>query len=205
MDRAGALVRLNRRLLEEFSARSVEALRSALPVRLALSELEAFLAGNLEKEIRKDALVIGCVRDALAAGGRPGAEAIPLLLAQGREIDRQFFKTIERLPVRFEVPYARIEPLRRRRIERGFPLVADILSAWATGDRLRDRVPRTRLARELRGILHLYCEEAAALSDGVRLPSLLRPVRDRLADRLLGLMRAAADRVTADIAAQKPR
>lgn len=205
MDRAAALVRLNRRLLEEFSARSLEGLRGALPFRVALPEFEAFLARNLEKEIRKDALVIGCVRDALSAGAPPGPDAIPALLSAGRDIDRAFFESVEGFPVRFAVPYGRIEPLRRRRIERGFALAGAILSAWGSGHRLRDSMPRAHLARELRAILHLYCEESAALSEGVRLPSLLGPLRDRLAERLLRLMRDAADRVAADIAAQKPR
>lgn len=205
MDRAVALVRLNRRLLEGFSARSLEGLRGAMPFGVALPELEGFLARNLEKEIRKDALVIGCVRDALAGGAPPGPDAIPALLAAARDIDRAFFESVEGFPVRFAVPYGRIEPLRRRRIERGFALAGGILSAWGGGQRVRDRMTRAQLAHELRTILHLYCEESAALSEGVRLPALLGPLRDRLAERLLRLMRAAADRVSGDIAAQKTR
>jgi hypothetical protein len=205
MDRAAALVRLNRRVLEQFSARTVAALRAALPMRLALPHLEPFLARNLEKEIRKDAMVIGCARDALAAGQPPGPQAARTLLAAARDVDREFFESVARLPVRFDVPYARLEPLRLRRIERGLALAGRILGAWRAGQRVREVLPRAELAREVRGLLALYCEETAALSDGVRLPALLAPVRAALTDRLLRLMREAGDGVARDIAAQKSR
>lgn len=205
MDRAAALARLNRRMLEHFSARSVGALRAALPLRLALPHLEPFLARNLEKEIRKDALVVACARDALASGTVPGAGEARALLAAARGIDREFFSSVARFPVRFEVPYGRIEPLRLRRIELGLALSARILGAWAARRRLRDDLPRAELARQLRAILGLYCEETAALSGGVRIPALLAPLRERLARALLGLMRETADRMAQDIAMHKRR
>lgn len=205
MDRAAALVRLNRRVLERFSARTVAALRGVLPMRVALPHLEPFLVRNLEKEIRKDAMVVACARDALAAGVPPAPEAARALLAAAREVDRAFFAGVERFPVRFDVPYARIEPLRQRRIELGLALAGSILGAWGQGRRVRDVLPRDELGRKVKDILALYCEESAALSAGVRLPALLDPLRDRLADTLLRLMRDAAERTARDIAAQKPR
>lgn len=205
MDRAAALVRLNRRVLERFSARTVAALREALPMRLALPHLEPFLARNLEKEIRKDAMVVACARDALAAGVPPAPEASRALLAAARQVDREFFASVERFPVRFDVPYARIEPLRQRRIELGLALAGSLLGAWGNGRRVRDVMPRAELARKVGDILALYCEESAALSAGVRLPALLGPLREKLAGMLLQLMRDAAARTARDIAAQKPR
>jgi len=205
MDRAAALARLNRRLLERFSAGTVGALRAALPMRLALAHLEPFLARNLEKEIRKDALVVRCARDAIAAGAPPAAGAARDLLAAARDVDREFVASVARFPVRIEIPYARIEPLRLRRIELGLTLSWRILRAWHSGLRLRDELPRDELARGVRDILGLYCEETAALSHGVRIPAMLAPLRERLAQLLLGVMRQAAERVAQDIAAQKRR
>jgi len=205
MDRAAALARLNRRMLERFSAGTVDSLRAALPMRVALPHLEPFLARNLEKETRKDALVVSCARDALAAGGPPAADAARTLLAAARGIDRDFLASVANFPVRIQVPYERIEPLRLRRIQLGLALAWRMLSAWQAGRRVRDDIPRAELARQLREILFLYCEETAALSHGVRMPALLAPLRDRLNALLLRQMRQAAERLTADIAAQKPR
>jgi len=205
MDRAAALVRLNRQVLERFSARTVAELRQALPMRVALPHLEPFLVRNLEKEIRKDAMVVACARDALAAGAPPAPDAARALLARARQVDREFFASVARLPVRFDVPYARIEPLRLRRIQLGLTLAGRILGAWHAGRRVCDVMPRTELAREVRGILALYCEETAALSEGVSLPALLVPLRAGLAGKLLELMRGSAEHIARDIAAQKPR
>jgi hypothetical protein len=205
MDRARALARLNRRLLERFSARVVSGLRGALPLRLALPRFETFLARNLDKEIRKDGLVVQCARDALAAGAQPGADEVRALLAAARAIDREFLGSVASFPVRLTLPYARIEPVRQRRIERGLALAARILDAWGRRRRVGEVMTRAELAREMDAILRLYCEEAAALADGVRLPPLVAPLRDRLAATLLRLMQAAAARTAADIAAQKRR
>jgi hypothetical protein len=151
--------------------------------------------------VRKDALVIRCAVEAFARGTRPDAQAAQRLLADARAIDREFLAGIGRLPVRIEIPYARIEPLRLRRIERGLDLCRRILEAWRQGLRLRDDALRAELERGLREILTLYCEETAALSQGVQLPALLVPLRERLAGALLAIMREIA----ADIASHKRR
>jgi hypothetical protein len=176
-----------------------------LPVRLALPALEPFLARNLEKEIRKDVLVVQCAGEALASGAPPGAAEARRLLAEARGIDREFLAGVTHLPVRIELPYDRIEPLRLRRIELGLALSYRILKAWRSGERLRDAQARKELAREVQDIFALYCEETAALSGGVRIPALLAPLRARLADLLLREMRLAAAGLTQDIAAQKSR
>ena len=209
MDRAAALARLNRRMLEAFSARTIGALRATLPMRLALPRLEQILRHNLEKEVRKDALVIRRAAEALVAGGPPGPETARLLLDPARQIDREFVGQLGRFPLRLEIPYARIEPLRLRRIAHGLEFAYRILDAWNTGRRLRDALPRAELERRLLEILNLYCEETVALADMARLPGPLAPLGERLASGLLGIMTAAARDLASDIAgsitaAQKP-
>ena len=145
--------------------------------------------------------MIRCAAEAFARGERPDAAAARGLLAEARAIDREFLAGIGRFPVRIEIPYARIEPLRLRRIERGLDLAWRILEAWQQGRRLREGALRAELERGLREILALYCEESAALSEGVRLPALLVPLRERLAGALLRIMREIA----ADIASHKRR
>lgn len=143
--------------------------------------------------------MIRCAAEALASGAPPGAEAARRMLAQARRIDREFLARIGRFPVRIEIPYARIEPLRLRRIERSLELAWRILDAWRRGRRLRDALPSAELERALSDILALYCEETAALSRSVQLPTLLAPLRERLAAALLRIMRE----IGADIASQK--
>ena len=58
MTPALVLVEWNRKLLENYSRRTTEALRQVLPLRLALPRIESFLAENVAKEVEKDAEVI---------------------------------------------------------------------------------------------------------------------------------------------------
>ena len=200
MDRAAALARLNRRMLEAFSARTVGALRASLPIRLALPSLEQILQRNLDKEIRKDALVIRRAAEALAAGTPPGPDAARQLLDPARQIDREFVARLGGFPLRLDIPYARIEPLRLRRMARGLDLAYQILDAWRQGRRLRDAFTCAELERGLLEILTLYCEETVALGDTARLPGPLAPVGARLASSLLGVMTRTARDLARDIA-----
>ena len=200
MDRAAALARLNRRMLEAFSARTVGALRASLPLRLALPRLEQILTQNLEKEIRKDALVVRRAGEALAAGAPPGPNTARQLLDSARQIDREFVARLGRFPLRLEIPYARIEPLRLRRIGHGLDLAYRVLDTWRRRRRLRDAFSPEELERRLLEILTLYCEETVALGDTARLPGPLAPVGERLASRLLGVMMGASRGLAHDIA-----
>lgn len=200
MDRAAALSRLNRRMLEAFSVRTLAALRASLPLRLALPALDEILRQNLEKEIRKDSLVIRRAGEALDAGAVPGADAIRQLLDSARRIDREFIARLGRTPLRLEIPNARIEPLRRRRIGHGLALAYRMLEAWRRRRRLRDAFAPAELESRLLEILTLYCEETVALGDAARLPGPLAPLGERLASRLLGVMAAVSRDLARDIA-----
>ncbi len=53
MNSAQALAAWNRKILEAYSRRTVDALRAILPLRLALPRIESFLAENVAKEAEK--------------------------------------------------------------------------------------------------------------------------------------------------------
>ncbi len=200
MDRVAALTAFNRRLLEAYSRRTTETLRAALPLRLALPHLEPFLALNVAKEVRKDAHLIQRAGMALAAGAPPGAEVAAQLLAAARDVDREFLARIGGLPLRIEIQYSRIEPLRLRRIELSLETAYRILGAWRRGRRLRSVFPAGDLEHRLRTVLELYAQETEALSHSVRLPALLAPLRDSIARRLLAVMSATARSLAREIA-----
>lgn len=161
-------------------------------MRLALPALEPFLAQNVAKEVRKDALLILRAGEALAAGEPPGPGAARQLLAAAREIDREFLARLGGFPVRIEIRYDAIEPLRLRRFELGLDTAYRILDAWRRGGRLRDAFVPGELERRLFEMLQLYAEETQALSHSVRLPGILAPVRERVAQRLREAMTHAA-------------
>lgn len=201
MERVAALAELDRRLLESFSRRTTEKLRAALPLRIALPHLEPFLAENVAKEVRKDALAIRRAGDALAVGEPPGPDTAQQLFETTREIDRDFLRRIDRFPVRVSVPYERIAPLRLQRIERVLDLSYRVLRQWRAGRRLRELFGRTELERRLSDILDLYIEETLALSHCVRLPALLGALRERLAHALRGVMSEVAIELARETAA----
>ena len=200
MDRAAALARLDRRMLEAFSARTVGALRASLPLRLALPRLEQVLRQNLDKEVRKDALVIRRAGQALAAGMPLAPDAVQQLLDGARRIDRDFIACLGGFPLRLEIPYARIEPLRRQRIGCGLDFAYRILDTWRRGGRLREAFPPAELEHRLLAILTLYCEETVALADTARLPGPLAHLGERMASRLLQVMTEASRGLAQDIA-----
>jgi hypothetical protein len=165
-----------------------------------LPALEPFLAENVEKEARKDARLIARAAEALAAGRPPGAGDARSLLAAAREVDRQFLARVNAFPVRIDLDYASIEPLRLRRMELALETAGTVLEAWRGRRRLREAYGPGELERRLFEILRLYAEETQALSHGVRLPRLLGPLRERVAQRLRQAMLAAARTLARDAA-----
>lgn len=104
------------------------------------------------------------------------------------------------LPVQLDIPYARIEPLRRRRLERGLDLALRVLEGWRSGRGLRALMPADALERRLRELLALYCEETTALAAGVRASGTIAALRGRAAQRLGEVMKAEADRLANEAA-----
>jgi len=169
-------------------------------LRLALPAIEPMLAGNVAKEIRKDALVIRSAAQCLASGRPPAAKDADRLLADARDIDREFLDRAAGLPLRLDIPYRRIEPLRRQRIERGLDLAYRIMAAWHGGRRLRDALPVQQLEQSLREMLALYCEETAELGRGVQTRGPISALRERAAGALRDTMAEVAQQLAHEAA-----
>jgi len=169
-------------------------------LRLALPAVEPVLAENVAKEIRKDAQVIRSAAQCLASGRPPGAKDADRLLADARDIDREFLERAAGLPLRLDIPYARIEPLRRQRIERGLDLAYRIMAAWHGGKRLRDALPVQQLEQSLREMLALYCEETAELGRGVQTRGPISALRERAAGALRDTMAEVAQQLAHEAA-----
>jgi len=161
------------------------------------ARLEQVLALNLAKEVRKDTRVI-------QAAAAPGT-SLDLLFQETKEIDREFLQRVAHFPVRVVVRYEEIEPVRRRRIGRLFAAARLVLSAWAPEQdaraALRSAFPGAALEALLHELLSLYVEETLALSRSVRVPALLKPLRDAAARRLVGVMDSVSARLAKEAAA----
>lgn len=205
MTPAHVLTTWNNHLLETYSRRTSEALRQLLPLRLVLPRLEAFLAENVAKEQRKDAQVILRVAAATPAGGGCAEEMLGQMLAAHRQIDRTFIDRIGDFPVGIVIRYEEIEPVRRRRIALLAATVDRLLGAWADGRRLRtvlrELYARPELERTVHELMRYYALETQLLSRSLRLPALLVPLREKLAQSLYSVMNEVAARTARDAAA----
>ncbi len=204
MERARALIALNRRVLHEYSRRTSQALSAALPFRVALPHLEQVLASNVGKEVEKDALVIRRAGAAVVVGAFPSHENLRELLDETKAIDSAFLTRVGRLPIGIVISYDEIAPLRLQRIERLCRAAFRILDSWQPEDGVRTAIrtsyDRAELERLLLDLLRLYALETQILSRAVRLPALLAPLRDRIGQGLARVMNETARRLAYNLA-----
>ena len=205
MKPAHSLARLNGRILSTYSRRTTSALRAALPLRLALPHLEPVLALNVAKEVKKDALVILRARELMTAGPLDWNEVLPQLLQATKEIDRLFLSRVGAFPVDIVIRYEEIAPIRARRMKLLYDAALKILSARDRNLRLRGAMQaafsRDEFAQLLDQLFRLYAEETRSLSRSVRLPALLVPLRELIAQELLNVMLRVARPLALEISA----
>ena len=173
----------------------MRALRPSL--RVALGPLEPILALNVDKEVRKDALVIAQAARAVPPDG------ISALLVRAREIDHEFLARLGRFPVRLAIRYEDVEPIRRQRMERLLDTAARLLRAPWRGLRpaVRACYDERDFAVRLGEHLRLYALEVHALNRSARMPALMALLRGTIADRLHAIM----DRESSALARQVTR
>jgi len=205
MQRARSLARLNGRILNIYSQRTTTALRSALPLRVALPHLEPVLVLNVAKEVKKDTLVILRAHALAAASPSAWGDVLPQLLHATKEIDRMFLARVGSFPVEIVIRYEEIAPIRARRMKLLYEAALKILAARNGDLRLRGAMhacfSRDEFAQLLDELFRLYAEETRSLSRSVRLPRLLVPLRELIAQELLNVMIRVARPLAAEIAA----
>ena len=205
MKPARSLARLNGRILNAYSRRTTTALRAVLPLRLALPHLEPVLALNVDKEVKKDTLVIQHAGE-LPTGSTPDwNELLPQLLQATKEIDRMFLARVGRFPVEIVVRYEEIIPIRTRRMKLLHEAALRILHAHGSEHGLRRAMhasfSRDEFAQLLNELFRLYAEETRSLSRSVRLPGPLAALRELIAQELLNVMLGVAKPLALEIAA----
>jgi hypothetical protein len=207
--RARALARLNGRILGSFSERTTTALRGALPLRLALPHLEPVLALNVAKEIRKDTLVILRARELADKGMTNWDEVLPHLLDATKEIDRMFLGQVRAFPVGVVIRYEEIAPIRARRMKLLYEAALKVLATengrCSLRGALQTSFPPEEFEQLLFALFRLYADETRSLSRSVRLPRLLVPLREFIAQELLNVMLGVARPLALEIAATVSR
>jgi hypothetical protein len=203
--RAKSLARLNGRILHIFSQRTTTALRAALPLRLALPHLEPVLLLNVIKEVEKDTLVILRARQLAAEGPPDWDDVLPQLLQATKEIDRMFLSRVGKFPVEIVIRYEEIAPIRARRMKLLYHAALKSLAVEHGRLRLRAAMQaafsRDEFAQLLYELFRLYAEEARCLSRSVRLPRLLTPLRELIAQEMLNVMLHVARPLATEIVA----
>jgi hypothetical protein len=201
---ARLLAALNRRLLEAYSRRTIDALLRHLPLPAALPWLERLLASNVEKEVRKDRAVIFSAARAAAEARSLDAVELQRLLQAAQAIDRDFLAQA-RGPLEIPVPYERINPLRAARIRRLFEATQKLCETWTARRSLRSALaaayPQDVFERLLYDLLISYALETRELGAAVRMPALLQPLRRRVLAGLYGTMESAARSLAHEAAA----
>ena len=205
MKRARSLARLNGRILNIFSQRTTTALRAALPLRLAQPHLEPVLALNITKEVRKDMLVILRACEVAAEQAPDWNAVLPQLMQATKEIDRTFLARVGSFPVGIVIRYEEIAPIRARRMKLLYDSALKILGTENRRHRLRGAMhatfSREEFAQLLEQLFRLYADETRSLSRSVRLPRLLVPLRELIAQELFNVMIRVARPLASEIAA----
>lgn len=206
MKGARALARLNGRMLRIFSQRTAGNLRAALPLplRMALPQLESVLALNVGKEVQKDTLVIlhACEH---AAGKPPHWDhVLSHLLGRAREVDEAFLARVGAFPVGIVIRYEELAPVRSRRIRLLYDAARKIRAAQDRQGNLRVAIQaaysKDAVADLLYHLFALYAEETRSVSRSVRLPLMLIPLREFIAQELFKIMLRVARPLSLEIA-----
>jgi hypothetical protein len=213
MHRARLLADLNRQILETYSRRTTAALRARLPLPVALPWLDKLLLSNVQKEVRKDAHVIGRAVQATKAGQPIDDVLVMSLLQTAREIDRDFLASA-RSPLEIPISYEAVNPVRIQRIRKLLDAGNRLSAVWSPRRKLRaalaDAFPEAELERLLFELMVLYARETQVLGESVRMPALLSPLRRRVLTSLYETMEKTAQALSREAAgrirrAQPPR
>jgi hypothetical protein len=203
MHRARLLAELNRQILEAYSRRTTAALRARLPLPVALPWLDKLLLSNVQKEVRKDAHVIGRAVQ-VAKAGQPIDDALVMsLLQMAREIDRDFLASA-RSPLEIPIRYEAVNPVRSQRIRKMLDAGNRLSKVWSPRRKLRSALaetfPEAELERLLFELMVLYARETQVLGESVRMPALLSPLRRRVLAGLYETMEKTAQALAREAA-----
>jgi hypothetical protein len=188
---------MSRVMMESFSQRTVQDLKSYALFRLALPPFQSFLDINVGKEVEKDRRVITRAAMVRQSGGEPDATHVAALLQEAREVDESFVRQASVFPISIQIQYRDIERYRRQRIELLLQTSFCILTQWQDTSSFRAAVKQlyseAQFRDRLRDVLRLYAMETRMLSRSVAIPHLLALGRDSVVQTITRVMEREAD------------
>ncbi len=188
---------MNRFMLQAFSQRTVEGLKSHTLFRLALPPFQSFLDINLSKEVEKDRTVITRAFELHQSAIQPGPDHVATLLQEARKIDQTFLRKATVFPIDIQIQYQDIEQYRQQRIELLLQTSYRIFNQWQDVNSFRKAIYELYNEKQFQDLLHnllrLYARETRMLSRSVRLPSLLSLARDSVTQTITDVMQQAAE------------
>lgn len=191
-------------MLEAFSQRTVEGLKSYPLFRLALPPFQSFLDINVAKEVEKDYIVIARAGELQQSVTTPGPVDVTALLQEAHEIDQNFLDKVAKFPVNIDIQYQDIERYRQQRIEILLQTSYRILTQWQGVSSFRTAVKKLYTEKQFRdlldNVLKLYASETRMLSRSVRIPSLLALARDSVTQTITGVMQQQAEALAKSLA-----
>jgi len=197
MNRVKALCAMNRFMLEAFSQRTVEGLKSHTLFRLALPPFQSFLDINLGKEVEKDRTVIARAFELHQSAIQPGPDHVAELLQEARKIDQTFLRKATVFPIDIQIQYQDIEQYRQQRIDLLLQTSYRIFNQWQDVNSFRKAIYGLYNEKQFQDLLHnllrLYARETRMLSRSVRLPSLLALGRDSVTQTIADVMQQTAE------------
>ena len=188
---------MNRFMLQAFSQRTVEGLKSHTLFRLALPPFQSFLDINLSKEVEKDRTVITRAFELHQSAIQPGPDHVAALLREARKIDQTFLRKATVFPIDIQIQYQDIEQYRQQRIELLLQTSYRIFNQWQDVNSFRKAIYGLYNEKQFQDLLHnllkLYARETRMLSRSVRLPSLLSLARDSVTQTITDVMQQTAE------------
>ena len=188
---------MNRFMLQAFSQRTVEGLKSHTLFRLALPPFQSFLDINLSKEVEKDRTVITRAFELHQSAIQPGPDHVAALLQEARKIDQTFLRKATVFPIDIQIQYQDIEQYRQQRIELLLQTSYRIFNQWQDVNSFREAIYELYNEKQFQDLLHnllrLYARETRMLSRSVHLPSLLSLARDSVTQTITDVMQQAAE------------
>jgi hypothetical protein len=184
-------------MLQAFSQRTVEGLKSHTLFRLALPPFQSFLDINLSKEVEKDRTVITRAFELHQSAIQPGPDHVAALLQEARKIDQTFLRNATVVPIDIQIQYQDIEQYRQQRIELLLQTSYRIFNQWQDVNSFRKAIYGLYNEKQFQDLLHnllrLYARETRMLSRSVRLPSLLSLARDSVTQTITDVMQQVAE------------
>jgi hypothetical protein len=195
---------MNRYMMDEFSRRTVAALKQHTLFKVTLPVFQSFLELNVRKEVEKDCQVITRAATLCQTGARPGDGDVRKLLQQSREIDQTFLQEITVFPITINIDYVAIEKTRQQRIRCLLLASHRIFTQWEFTPQISavitDLHDYQELSELLYSILCLYCIEAKMLSRSVRIPSAFSFARNKLTEIFSNTMHTVAKDLSTELA-----